>query len=42
MASNVDDKIFFSIYGEVYGTVNPTQATQCVARHEPFGRMEGI
>lgn len=30
MASNVDDKIFFSIYGEVYGTVNPMQATHCL------------
>lgn len=42
MASNVDDKIFFSIYGEVYGTVNPIQATHCIAYCELFRRMEGI
>src|SRR6266446_162583 len=41
MASNVNDKVYSSLYCKVCGAANPTQATHCFACREPFSNIIG-
>ena len=41
MASNVNDKVYSSLYCQACGAANPTQATRCFACDEPLFTLTG-